>query len=123
MATPDDKHGYTRDVAEENRPTVRNGDSIEAVEINTPDGQERDTLQRMTTKDSTAHRASQDIRRTASNVLTNVASRITTRTWPEPPPPPDGGLKAWTQVAMGWLVMVGSIISFRFAGRVPPVIS
>ncbi|KAI1385463.1 MFS general substrate transporter [Hypoxylon trugodes] len=50
-------------------------------------------------------RASQDLRRTTSNVLSQVASRITTRTWPEPPPPPDGGANAWTQVAMGWLVI------------------
>ncbi|KAI1759524.1 MFS general substrate transporter [Hypoxylon sp. FL1150] len=50
-------------------------------------------------------KASEDIRRTTSNVLAQVASRMTTRTWQEPPPPPDGGMKAWTQVAMGWLVI------------------
>ncbi|KAJ2974363.1 hypothetical protein NUW58_g8680 [Xylaria curta] len=50
-------------------------------------------------------RASEDLRRTASNVLAQVASRITTKTWPEPPPPPDGGLKAWTQVSMGFFVL------------------
>ncbi|KAI0202107.1 major facilitator superfamily domain-containing protein [Astrocystis sublimbata] len=50
-------------------------------------------------------RASEDLRRTASNVLTQVVSRITTRDWPEPPPPPDGGLQAWTQVAAGFLVL------------------
>lgn len=44
-------------------------------------------------------RASGDLRRTASNVLSAVASRVTTRGWPEPPPPPDGGFKAWLQVA------------------------
>ncbi|KAJ8107844.1 hypothetical protein ONZ43_g6610 [Nemania bipapillata] len=55
--------------------------------------------------------ASEDLRRTASNVLAHVASRITTRNWEEPPPPPDGGLHAnvlaslWTQVAMGFLVL------------------
>lgn len=47
-------------------------------------------------------RASEDLRRTASNVLSTIASRLTTRGWPEPPPPPDGGIKAWTQVACGW---------------------
>lgn len=46
-----------------------------------------------------------DLKRTASNVLTKVASRLTTRSITNPPPPPDGGLKAWTQVAMGWLVI------------------
>ncbi|KAI0104646.1 major facilitator superfamily domain-containing protein [Nemania sp. FL0031] len=50
-------------------------------------------------------RASGDLRRTASNVLSHVASRITTRNWEEPPPPPDGGLDAWTQVAMGFFVL------------------
>lgn len=39
-------------------------------------------------------RASEDLRRTASNILTHVASRITTRHLDEPPPPPDGGLNA-----------------------------
>ncbi|KAF2169192.1 hypothetical protein M409DRAFT_64940 [Zasmidium cellare ATCC 36951] len=46
-----------------------------------------------------------DLKRTASNVLSKVASRMTTRSIVNPPPPPDGGLKAWTQVAMGWLVI------------------
>ncbi|KAI0441219.1 major facilitator superfamily domain-containing protein [Xylaria telfairii] len=50
-------------------------------------------------------RASEDLRRTASNVLAQVTSRLTTRTWPEPPPPPDGGLKAWTQVSMGFFIL------------------
>lgn len=46
-----------------------------------------------------------DLKGTASNVLSRVASRMTTRSIVNPPPPPDGGLKAWTQVAMGWLVI------------------
>ncbi|KAI1302891.1 major facilitator superfamily domain-containing protein [Xylaria venustula] len=50
-------------------------------------------------------RTSGDLRRTASNVLSQVASRITTRSWAEPPPPPDGGLKAWTQVGMGFFIL------------------
>ncbi|GAP84976.2 putative mfs mcp solute carrier family 16 (monocarboxylic acid transporters) member 10 [Rosellinia necatrix] len=50
-------------------------------------------------------RTSGDLKRTASNVLAQVASRVTTRAWPEPPPPPDGGLKAWTQVAMGFFAL------------------
>ncbi|KAI0429921.1 major facilitator superfamily domain-containing protein [Xylaria sp. FL1042] len=55
-------------------------------------------------KDSTS-RASGDLRRTASNVLAQVASRITTKSWAEPPPPPDGGLRAWLQVGMGFFVL------------------
>ncbi|KAK8077791.1 MFS-type transporter [Apiospora saccharicola] len=50
-------------------------------------------------------RASEDLRRVTSNAITQVASRLTTRDLPEPPPPPDGGRKAWTQVACGWLVI------------------
>lgn len=49
--------------------------------------------------------ASLELRRTASNVLDRVASRITTRSIRDPPPPPDGGLQAWIQVAMGWLII------------------
>ncbi|RYP57334.1 hypothetical protein DL769_009541 [Monosporascus sp. CRB-8-3] len=58
------------------------------------------------TKEMSRIRPSGELRRTASNVLSRVASRMTTRSLPEPPPPPDGGVKAWTQVAMAWLVMV-----------------
>ena len=46
-----------------------------------------------------------DLKRTASNVLSKVASRITTRSIVNEPPP-DGGVKAWTQVAMCWLVVL-----------------
>ncbi|KAI4861048.1 MFS general substrate transporter [Hypoxylon rubiginosum] len=66
--------------------------------------EEPQPIQRTETREKCA-KVSEDIRRTTSNVLAQVASRITTRTWQEPPPPPDGGMKAWTQVAMGWLVI------------------
>jgi hypothetical protein len=46
-----------------------------------------------------------ELRRTASNVLDRVASRIITRSIRDPPPPPDGGFNAWVQVAMGWLII------------------
>lgn len=49
--------------------------------------------------------ASLELRRTASNVLDRVASRITTRSIRDPPPPPDGGFQAWLQVAMGWIII------------------
>lgn len=49
-------------------------------------------------------RPSQDLKRVASNVLTKVASRLTQHSL-VPSPAPDGGVNAWTQVAMGWLVI------------------
>ncbi|CZT20768.1 related to monocarboxylate transporter 4 [Ramularia collo-cygni] len=65
--------------------------------------------------DESISRPSTDLKRTASNVLSKVASRLTTRSIPEPPPPPDGGLHAWTQVACGWIVILctwGAVNSF-----------
>ncbi|KAK6384820.1 hypothetical protein LTS17_002383 [Exophiala oligosperma] len=56
-----------------------------------------------------------ELKKVASNTLGRVASRLTTRDIVDPGPPPDGGLKAWVQVAMGWLVCVctwGYINSF-----------
>lgn len=70
-----------------------------------------------------AIRHSEDLRRTASHVLTQVASRMTTRSWREPPPPPDGGVKAWTQVAMAWLVMVCTERPGSIGSSVPEIVS
>lgn len=47
----------------------------------------------------TARASEADARGTAANVLSHISSRLSTRGWPEPPPPPDGGVHAWTQVA------------------------
>ena len=47
-----------------------------------------------------------ELKKVASNTLGKVASRLTTRDIIDPGPPPDGGTKAWVQVAMGWLVCV-----------------
>lgn len=47
-----------------------------------------------------------ELKRTASNALSKVTSRLTTRSIREPGPPPDGGSKAWTQVAMGFIVIM-----------------
>lgn len=47
-----------------------------------------------------------ELKKVASNTLGRVASRLTTRDIVDPGPPPDGGFKAWVQVAMGWLVCV-----------------
>jgi len=56
-----------------------------------------------------------ELKKVASNTLGKVASRLTTRDIVDPGPPPDGGTKAWIQVAMGWVVCVctwGYINSF-----------
>lgn len=45
-----------------------------------------------------------ELRQIASNTLSRVASRLTTRSIIDPGPPPDGGIKAWIQVAMAWVV-------------------
>ncbi|EXJ92122.1 hypothetical protein A1O3_00672 [Capronia epimyces CBS 606.96] len=45
-----------------------------------------------------------ELKQVASNVLSRVATRLTNRDIVDPGPPPDGGLKAWTQVAMAWIV-------------------
>lgn len=44
------------------------------------------------------------LKKTTSNVLTKVASHMTTRSIIDPGPPPDGGITAWTQVMCGWIV-------------------
>ena len=44
-----------------------------------------------------------DLQPTRSNLLERVGSRLSTFPVRDPGPPPDGGLKAWTQVAMAWL--------------------
>lgn len=81
--------------------------------INAEDIVERASLQEASEEHEPQHekratRASHELKRTsskASNVLERVASRVTTRDLFDPGPPPDGGLKAWTQVAMGWIVI------------------
>ncbi|OTA66128.1 MFS general substrate transporter [Hypoxylon sp. EC38] len=112
MASQDQDHS---DHFEEKHGAVL-ADSHEDSGSNASSYGDSNTIQRHTTRDESdatpknntkgkCARVSGDLRRTTSNVLAHVASRISTRTWPEPPPPPDGGVKAWTQVAMGWLVI------------------
>ena len=48
---------------------------------------------------------SSQIKETASNALSLVASRLTTKSLTDPGPAPDGGLMAWSQVALGWLAI------------------
>src|SRR5262249_34054431 len=50
------------------------------------------------------HNSHPSLQPVPSNALSRIASRFSTRDIVDPGPPPDGGLKAWTQVAMGWVV-------------------
>lgn len=96
MAEPGSGH------AEDARaPTNSTGRDTEAIERASHEVEQEGTA----TKEMTGIRPSGELRRTASNVLSQVASSMTTRSWPEPSPPPDGGVKAWTQVAMAWLAI------------------
>jgi MFS family permease len=44
----------------------------------------------------------------SSNALGRIASHLTTRSIKDPGPPPDGGLKAWTQVICAWLAIANT---------------
>lgn len=85
--TPDDTHDDSHDETMSHDDHDSSNDDVESTAP-------RSIMSRQRTA-----RASEDLRGTASNVLSHIASRISTRGWPEPPPPPDGGAKAWTQVA------------------------
>lgn len=86
------------------KPSPVGYDDIENPLTRTPTAKEevygKDDLQRTTSGTSAV------LRETASNVLSTTVSRLTNRNITNPGPPPDGGLKAWTQVAMAWLTCV-----------------
>ena len=46
------------------------------------------------------------LKRTASHALSRVTCHVSTRSITDLGPPPNGGLKAWTQIAMGWLCVL-----------------
>ncbi|RDW77536.1 hypothetical protein BP6252_05589 [Coleophoma cylindrospora] len=66
---------------------------------------ERQSVQQTVSIEKCTQKTPQNIKRTVSNVLTKVISTRTAKSLPELAPPPDGGTKAWTQVAMGFLVV------------------
>ncbi|KIX09633.1 uncharacterized protein Z518_00714 [Rhinocladiella mackenziei CBS 650.93] len=70
----------------------------DVIEINNPKGKDEGNL------DLSKHTSLPELKQVASNTLSRAASRLTTRSIVDPGPPPDGGLKAWIQVAMGWVV-------------------
>ena len=50
-------------------------------------------------------RPSNELKRTTSNALSRVSSHLTTRSLPDPGPPPDGGIRAWSNIAGGWIAI------------------
>lgn len=54
------------------------------------------------TKQSSRASSRHSLKKTASNVLDRAISRLSTRNIKDPGPAPDGGLRAWTQVAALW---------------------
>ncbi|KAF2838148.1 MFS general substrate transporter [Patellaria atrata CBS 101060] len=57
---------------------------------------------------SRAHSRARSARSATSNALSRVASRLTTTSIVNPGPPPDGGTKAWLQVAGAWFVIMNT---------------
>lgn len=57
------------------------------------------------TKEKQPPKVSLELKRTVSRASNRLDRVFTTRSISDPGPPPDGGFKAWTQVACGWLVI------------------
>lgn len=97
MSEPyEEQNAAEKGARQHSKSTLDDTEGVERESLHSPDGEIRSIR---------TTRQSQDLKRTASNVLTKVASRLTTHSIVNPPPPPDGGITAWTQVAMGWLVI------------------
>lgn len=95
QAHADDDHETSSDIHSD-RDASTIGDHDDAADAQEdPSGLFQPVTQPITREKT---RRSNDLRRPASNVLSAIASRISTRGWPEPPPPPDGGFQAWLQV-------------------------
>lgn len=83
----------------------RDEDAVEQISVRDYGEEAEEQQQHQQNEKWQPTRPSSQLKRTTSNVLERVASRVTTRDLEDPGPPPDGGLKAWTQVAMGWIVI------------------
>ncbi|KAK4542008.1 hypothetical protein LTR36_007208 [Oleoguttula mirabilis] len=57
------------------------------------------------TNEKQPSRVSLELKRTASRASNVLGRVLTTRSIVDPGPPPDGGMKAWRQVACGWIVI------------------
>jgi len=95
-----EKHiGDVRQSPGSSKSSVSPRESLDGIErASTQDGATYDD-------DKSPNGASLELKRTVSRAG-NVLERVfTTRSIVDPPPPPDGGWQAWSQVACGWLVI------------------
>lgn len=79
-------------------------DAIERASIQVP-GDDEEKASRV------RRNSSLDLKRTASNVLSKVASRLTTRSIVDPPPAPDGGLKVREMIDCDFLIGTNGILN------------
>lgn len=77
--------------------------------ISSDDDNERSDLERAETKEVDIEACNGEVKEKGKGVLGNVLSHISTKSsWKDPGPPPDGGLNAWMQVALGHLVILNT---------------
>jgi len=84
MSSREDSSGFEKDIVEKNDSRPRNSDNL--------------ALTKERSRASSRH----DLGRVTSNAVDRVISRLSTRHIKDPGPAPDGGLKAWIQVAALW---------------------
>lgn len=82
--TSQESSGTEKDIIEQHDPHSRNPDALGL------------------TKQSSRISSHQSLSRVTSNALDRVITRLSTRNIKDPGPAPDGGLRAWTQVAALW---------------------
>nr|OQO26064.1 hypothetical protein B0A51_06996 [Rachicladosporium sp. CCFEE 5018] len=108
MSLSDPEKGHALQERSEHEDTISNSTLDDESRPSTPHSGQHERHSTNIEAAAQAHNASPSLKRTQSNksaVLARIASRITTRSITNPPPPPDGGLKAWTQVGCAWLVL------------------
>lgn len=95
-STSSSNHSDEHDLAPNTRPATAK-DDIEAYPVGLNVTQmEKNEISRTNT-------------RASKKGLAGVVTRMSTKSsWKDPGPPPDGGLTAWTQVAMGHLVIMNT---------------
>ncbi|KAI6842740.1 MFS transporter, MCP family, solute carrier family 16, member 10 [Hortaea werneckii] len=80
-------------------------DGIERASTQHENREEYETDESTNEKRQQPEKPSLELKRTASRASNALDRVFTTRSLTNPGPPPDGGIKAWTQVACGWFVI------------------